>query len=78
MVIKLVVGELRELSAYRKTPYPKNGFHRLMLVLAWRIDDESGELDMKNEDINRLGRYARTGYKRKVLAVFSRTLGQWL
>jgi hypothetical protein len=77
MVIKLVVGELGELTAYRKIPYPKNGFHRFMLVLAWHIDDATGELDIEREDINRLGRYARSGYKRKVLAVFGRTLGQW-
>jgi hypothetical protein len=78
MVIKLVVGELRELAVYRKAPHSKNGFHRFMLVLAYRIDDDTGELDLDNEDINRLGRYARTGYKKRVLQIFGRTIGQWL
>ena len=75
MVIKLVLGELRELSAYRKTPHSKNGFHRCLLVLSQRIDDGTGILDLDNEDINRLARYAKTGYKKPVLSIFGRTLG---
>jgi hypothetical protein len=78
MVIKLVIGELKELSHYRKMPHSKNGFHRFMLVLAGRIDDDTGELDLDNEDINRLGRYAKTGYKKRVLKIFGRTLEQFL
>jgi hypothetical protein len=70
---KLVVGELEKLSAYRPGP-PKNGFQQFMLSLAWRIDDGSGELYLDNEDINRLARYARTGYKQRVLDIFGRSL----
>jgi hypothetical protein len=76
--IKLVVGELRELSGYRKNSQPKNGFNGLMLALARRIDDETGELDLDSADINKLYRYACNGYKKRVLTVFGRTLASRL
>jgi hypothetical protein len=78
MRIKLVVGELKALADYDRAWPPKNGFHRFMQFLVLRGDDASGELDLDNEDMNKLSLYAKRGHKRTIWKIFGRTLGPWL
>jgi hypothetical protein len=78
MVIKLVVGELRQLHQYSGKLRSLNGFYGHMVALKWRTDDDSGELVLDIEDIAKLRRYARSGYKKRVLRIFARTLGDRL
>jgi hypothetical protein len=75
MKVKLVVGELRELQKYHNGKRSRNGFYSFMVALKWRIDDDTGELELDDEDFAKIRLYSRTGYKRRLLKVFERTLG---
>jgi hypothetical protein len=75
MKVKLTVGELRQLQAFDARHRGKNGFCSFMVELKWRIDDDSGEIDLDDEDFRRIHLYAKRGYKKKILSIFQRTLG---
>jgi len=73
--IKLVVGELRQLKKYSGINRSRNGFYCLMTALRWRIDEDTGELELDDQDFAKLRLYSQNGYKKRLLAVFGRTLG---
>jgi hypothetical protein len=75
MRVKLVVGELNKLNRYRPGKMRHDGFYSFMLSLKYRVDDDTGEIDLDRDDFARLKRYARTGYKKRTLDIFGRTLG---
>jgi hypothetical protein len=78
VVIKLIVPERNELNKFSFRTRPKNGFAYFMTALKYRMAGSTGELDLDNEDINRLGHYAKRGYKKRILRMFGRTLSQRL
>ena len=75
MRLKMVVGELKELRKLCQAKKPRNGFHYFMQNVQWRVDDDSGEIELGDEDFTKIRLYSRTGYKKKLLAVFGRSLG---
>jgi len=74
MRFKFVVGELRKLAKYKASQRSKNGFHSFMVSVQWRVDDDTGEIDLDDEDFAKIYRYSRTGYKKRIMAVFGRAL----
>ena len=74
MKIKLVVGEIRELEKYPIEAKSKNGFHCLIAGFWARLDHESGELELDDEDLRSIQRYKRSGYKKRLQKIFGRTL----
>jgi hypothetical protein len=77
--IKLTVGELEELRKEPPSNAKKGGFQNFLVKLRYRIDDESGELELDTEDLNRIHRYAfdykNGGWQTRLKKIFSRTLG---
>lgn len=74
MRVKFVVGELRELQRYRAPSRSRNGFYCFMVSIKWRVDDDTGELDLDDEDFAKIRLYASSGYKKRLQKVFARTL----
>lgn len=70
----MVVGEIAELEQMSESG-AKNGFHRFMYQLWARLDDDTGEIELADDDLARLYRYMNGGHRRKLLKVFGRTLG---
>ena len=78
--IKLTIGELDEL---RKTPVDSardGGFQNFLVQLQYRIDEDTGELDLDDEDLSKIRRYAfhykNGGWQTRLKNIFSRTLGE--
>jgi hypothetical protein len=78
MKIKLTVGEIKALKKFRPNDTSKGGFHTLMVQFYYRMDDASGELDLDDLDFNKIDHYAARGYRKKLKAIFGRTLGDRL
>jgi hypothetical protein len=72
--IKLVVGERDELQRISES-CSRNGFHAFMWQLWARLDHDTGEIELADDDIAKLYRYMNGGYKKKLLRLFGRTLG---
>ena len=75
MRVKFVIGELKGLEKYKPNLRSRNGFQSFMVGIRWRVDKETGEIDLDDEDFAKIRLYSRTGYKKKLFAVFRRTLG---
>jgi hypothetical protein len=73
--IKLVVSELRQLKKYSGSKRSRNGFYCFMTALQWRIDEDTGELELDDEDFAKLRLYSQNGYKKRLFTIFGRTLG---
>lgn len=76
MRIKFVVSELRAINRNSGLKRSRNGFHSFMVSLQGRVDNETGEIDLDDEDFAKIRLYSRTGYKKRLLAVFGRTLSR--
>jgi hypothetical protein len=70
----MVVGERDELDRISQAK-TKNGFHTFMWQLWARLDWDTGELELDDVDLARMCRYMNSGYKKKLLRLFGRTLG---
>lgn len=79
MKIKLTYGELKELLRQDPESAGGGGFQSYLVQLGYRVDDNSGELDLDNDDLKRIGKYVteygRGGYQNRILKIFGRTLG---
>jgi hypothetical protein len=79
MLIKLNVGEIASLRAFVERTPGRGGFQNLMLHLWYRLDDDSGEVEIPYLLLERIQRYAlqyRNAYWRRLLRrIFRRTLG---
>jgi hypothetical protein len=79
MKIKLTYGELKDLLKQSPNSSNDGGFQSYLVQLGYRVDDISGELDLDNEDINRIGKYATSygggGFQSRIFRIFGRTLG---
>ncbi len=71
----MVVGEIAELDRMSESK-TKNGFHTFIWQIWARLDHDTGELELDDVDLAKLYRYMNGGYKRKLLRLFGRTLGQ--
>lgn len=78
MKIKLTVGEIKELNRYDISKKKKSGFENLMVSFWARLDHETGELDLDDLDFQNIDKYAARGHRKKLAAVFLRTLGNRL
>jgi hypothetical protein len=82
MKIKLTFGELKELLRQDPSSAGGGGFQNFLVQLGYRVDDTSGELELDNEDLNRISKYVTDygtgGYQSRILKVFGRTLGESL
>lgn len=72
----MVVGEIKELEKIPFAWRSKNGFYCFMTTIWARLDHDTGEVDLDDEDFRKITRYKRSGYKKRLLKVFGRTLGQ--
>lgn len=72
--IKMVVGEIAELERIVESR-SKNGFQTFMYQTWARLNHETGEVELDDEHLRALSRYMRSGYKKKLLKLFGRTLG---
>jgi hypothetical protein len=80
MKIKLTVGELAELNKQRPETAQDGGFQGYMVQLQYRANEDSGELEIGEEDLEKIPRYAfhykNGGWEDRLKKIFSRTLGQ--
>jgi hypothetical protein len=72
MKLKLTAKEWGELETY--TLPGRNGFENLMGQLRYRANQDSGEVELDDEDFRKLHLYANRRRKRKIAAVFGRPL----
>lgn len=82
MKVKLTYGELKELLRQDPTKASGGGFQNYLVQLGFRVDDVSGELELSDEDLEKINRYATAygtgGYETRMFKVFGRTLGEHL
>jgi hypothetical protein len=75
MRIKFVVGELKELNHYNKTARPKNGFQSFIFSIQCRVDEDTGEVDLADDDLAKITLYGHRGYKKRPQKIFQRPMG---
>jgi hypothetical protein len=79
MKVKLVVGELKELNRQAPMSAQGGGFQNFIVQLQYRTDEDTGELELSSEDLERIQRYAfgykGGGWQNRLLKIFGRTLG---
>jgi hypothetical protein len=79
MLLKLTVAEIEILRRRVDTPCGRGGFQNLCLQLWYRLDEETGELEVPYLLLERIHRYAfqygRTDWRRALRRMFRRTLG---
>jgi hypothetical protein len=79
MVIKLTVGEIELLRDFVDRNRGRGGFQNLLLHLWYRLDEDSGEIEIPYLLHERIHRYAfeyKSSLWRKLLRnIFRRTLG---
>jgi hypothetical protein len=79
MRIKLTVGELAELNKQRPETAADGGFQNYLPQLQYRANEDSGELEIGAEDLEKIPRYAfeykNGGWEDRLKKIFSRTLG---
>jgi hypothetical protein len=71
----MVVGELQELEKTPFTSRSENGFNTFITGIWARVDHDTGELWLDDEDLRQIHRYKRSGYGKRLRAIFERTLG---
>ena len=75
MRIKFVVGELKELSKYDHRKRSQNGFYSFITGIQWRVDDDTGEINLADEDLAKIALYSHRGYKKRLQRIFQRPMG---
>lgn len=79
MRIKLTVGEIDVLNDLVDRATGRGGFQNVLLYVWYRLDEQTGELDLPFLLLERIHRYAfayKNAYWRKTLRkIFRRTLG---
>jgi len=79
MKVKLTIGELEELKKQAPSSASDGGYQNFLVKLQYRVDDESGELELDDEDMSKIHRYAfeykNGGWQTRLKKIFSRTLG---
>jgi hypothetical protein len=79
MNIKLTVGELAELRKQDPMSAQDGGFQNFLVQLQYRVDDNTGELELSAEDLEKIPRYAfdykQGGWQNRLVSIFGRTLG---
>ena len=79
MKVKLTVGEIEEINKQSPDSAQDGGFQSFLVQLHYRIDDDTGELELSDEDMERIQRYAfnykNGGWQNRLKAIFARTLG---
>lgn len=79
MKIKLTVSELGELGKTPPEAASRGGFQNFLVQLQYRVDDDTGELELDAEDLAKIHRYAfhykNGGWQSRLKKIFARTLG---
>jgi hypothetical protein len=75
MRIKLTVGELKRLNSYPDS-FRETGFNAFLTTIRCRVDDDTGEVDLDDEDLAKITRYNHQGHKRKLQTIFKRPMGK--
>jgi len=82
MKIKLTYGELKELLRQNPNTSNDGGFQNYLVQLGYRVDDSSGELELSDEDLSKINKYATQygpgGFQSRIYKIFRRTLAQSL
>ena len=73
--IKLVVGEIKELEKIPFAWRSRNGFYSFITAVSVLVDTDTGELDLDDDAFRKITRYKRSGYKKRLVKIFGRTLG---
>ena len=76
MIIKLTVEELKELLEYQDGPFGERGFAQFMAGMCARIDEDTGEVDIDDEDIRTINKYRQRGRKRVLDLIFKRPVDE--
>jgi hypothetical protein len=80
MKIKLTYGELKLLLKQDPESAGGGGFQNYLVQLGYRVDDESGELELDSEELSKITKYATEygegGFQSRIRKIFGRTLGQ--
>jgi hypothetical protein len=74
VIIKLTVGELKELLKYEDGPFGERGFNQFMAGMCARIDEDTGEVDIDRDDTENIVKYSNAGKKRVLDRIFKRAL----
>ena len=72
VIIKLTVGELDALANCGGEW--DSGFSQFIEAIQYRIDEETGELDIDDEDVRTINKYRETGHKRALDRIFKRPI----
>ena len=79
MCIKFTIGEIEHLNDLVARSAGRGGFQNLLLHVWYRLDEQTGEIDLPYLLLERIYRYAfayKNAYWRKTLrSIFRRTLG---
>lgn len=79
MRIKLTVGEIEFLNNLVARLSGRGGFQNLLLYVWYRLDEQTGELDLPVLLLERIHRYAfaykNASWRRTLRKIFRRTLG---
>jgi hypothetical protein len=79
MVVKLTVGEIGFLKNVVSRSPARGGFQNLLLHLSYRLDEDTGELEIPGLLLERINRYAfaygNPTWRRTLRRLFRRTLG---
>jgi len=73
MILKLTIGELKALKEYS---YHPSSFGRFMEQIYFRIDDDTGEVDLDMEDFKRIESYERRGHKKRIAQSLKRPMDE--
>ena len=78
-MVKLTVGEIDALRALVRSRRGRGGFQNLLLHVWYRLDENTGEVDLPFLLLERINRYAfaygNGDWRRNLRKVFRRTLG---
>jgi hypothetical protein len=74
VIIKLTVGEVKELMKYEMGPFGEKGFRQFMAGLCARIDGDTGEMDLDDDDFRALNNYRFKGHRRVLNKIFKRPI----
>jgi len=76
VIVKLTVGELSALLNY--SGGWDSGFDRFIEALRCRINEDTGEIDIDDEDIRTINKYRLKGHKRILDKILKRPIDDFM
>ena len=65
---------MKELLGYEMGPFGEKGFPEFMAAMYARTNEDTGEIDINDEDIGTINKYREKGHNRILDRVFNRPI----